>query len=980
MKRLLVVIIIACVLLTGISTIATFAADEVINSSAQGESETHNQTPFNFDKVIKVGYYAAFNDFIMDEDSYNEIGYGYEVFEKIEEVSNLRFEYVPITGRMFDAVNDGTVDIGGFVTKTDERAETVLYSDTQYSKTYVALMTDDPDILYADAESIDGKTVATYGDNIGIDNLDRYCEANNISVNYVYGTESDYTSLDADFYITYVEDAYSEVGNNVLNLGVYSLFMVTSFENQELMDKIDTIFLDVVSTEGNFFLELEEKYLAESIEINHRSLTKNEVEILRQRPLEVGYVDDYQPISFKNDQGVADGAMVETLNKFAEHYGFQINYHPYSLDEDMELHENYDVLLTLYGNNEHNLEHYVATDSYFDLAMVAQISSDIYRSSDTTAQLIENCKDIGLLPYLALGSEQFIKEFPDTNLINYNDWHDLLNAFESGEVNALISTETGAAYAQMYLDDNDSVSVHTDLTVPMQMFISKDISDEYLSIFNVMLDRVSSAEYRTVINNHANEYYPETTPFDVFRDYWYMFALAVLIILGGFVALYFHGQIKKKEALLTSYNTDVLTGLMSLNKFSTSMAEILKGAKPNEYELVTFDIDMFKTINTHFSTDRGTAVLMAVSQSLKNAFKDTSALLCRRTADQFLIFRRVTEGGPMREIYNTEILPSIRDNITEKYNVILSFGNLIVENTEEKISAIIGQADTARKHGKDYHKTTFITFDQKMRKMYDDKVNITFRMEQALKDKEFFVEYQPKISFNTLTIGGVEALVRWRPTLGETIYPDEFIPVFEDNGFISYLDLYVLEEVCKFIKTCGDKYSIPRISVNLSAHTILADNIVSRLFNIVNSYDVSPQAIELELTESAVEKNAEQFLNAVKQFKKIGFTISIDDFGAGVSSLNRLSAIDADVLKLDKAFFDLKDQGSKSATVVSDVITMAKHLEMKVVAEGVETFAQALWLKGIGCDYAQGFYFAKPMSLEDFKSAISENKVYALKL
>ncbi len=980
MKKFLLAALLICALVTSSPYVTMVVNGEEGIISTQDESEIEDPEPFDYDRVIRVGYYDAFDDFIVDLDSYSDKGYGYDVFEKIAEVSDLKFEYVPVTGSMFDAVNNGSVDVGGFVTKTDERAQNVLYSDTQYSKTYVALMTDDMDLLYADPKAIDGKTVATYDGNIGKEYLERYCNANDISVEYVYGVEGTYMQLDADFFITYLEDDYSNVGNNVLNLGVFSLFMVTSFENQELMDKIDTVFYDVVATEGNYFLELENKYMSDSIEINHRSLTQGEVETLRQRPLEVGYVADYEPISFQNEQGLPDGAMVETLDMLAEQHGFEINYHPYSLSEDRELHQDFDMLLTIYGHSDVDNERYDATESYYDLPMIAQVDADVYKDSHSTRELIGNLNKIGLLPYKAIGSELFVQDFPNSELIAYTDWHDLLDAFDAGDVSALISTESGAAYAQLYLDNTDSISIHTDLTVPMQLFISKDISQEYLPIFNVMLDRIGDNEYRTILNNHANDFYPEDSILDLFMDFWYLFAIGILITIAGFLALYYHGQIKKKEALLISHNTDMLTGLMSLSKFASTMEEILKVAKPNEYELITFDIDMFKTINTHFSPTRGTEILLAISKTLKTTFKDTSAVLCRRTADQFMIFRRVDDGGTMRKIYTTDIVPVLHDNMNEKYNVILSFGNLIVENTKEKISAIIGQADTARKHGKDAHKTTFITFDAKMRKMYEHKVNITFRMEQALKDREFVVEYQPKISFDTLEVGGAEALVRWHPTLGETIYPDDFIPIFEDNGFIASLDLFVLEEVCKYISSNHKKVSIPRISVNLSAHTVLAENIATRIFSIVNTYEISPERIELELTESAIEKDADKFLDSVKRLKTIGFTISIDDFGAGVSSLNRLSAIDADVLKLDKAFFDLKDQGSKSAIVVSDVITMAKHLNMKVVAEGVETYAQALWLKGIGCDYAQGYYFAKPMSVEDFQETLLAKKEYSIKI
>ncbi len=524
--------------------------------------------------------------------------------------------------------------------------------------------------------------------------------------------------------------------------------------------------------------------------------------------------------------------------------------------------------------------------------------------------------------------------------------------------------------------------MHTDTVVPMKFFINHDIADEYVPIFNVMSDRISEQEYTAIIETNSNEALPDTEPgfWEFVMQNWYYFALCLFVIVAGFIALYFRGQVEKKEALLKSYNTDPMTGLMTINKFRVTAEEAIKKAKPGEYEMISFDVDMFKTINTHFSTDRGTAVIVAIANALKKAFEGTDAVISRRTADQFLIFRRIVGGDSIREIYNADILPAIKDTINEKYMVSLSFGNVFVNDTKAKITALIGQADNARLEGKSKHKTTFITLDDKMRKQYEDKINITFRMEQALKDNEFIVEYQPKIDFKALKIGGAEALVRWKPSFGEKIYPDEFIPIFEENGFISYLDLYVLKEVCKCIKENCHKMDIPRISVNLSAHTVLSNNIINRVSDTLAMYDVDASMIELELTESAVEANTEIFLSTVKKFKDLGFSISIDDFGAGVSSLNRLSAVEADILKLDKAFFHLKDQGAKSTVVVADVINMAKHLDMKVVAEGVETAAQALWLKSVGCDYAQGYYFEKSMSVEEFKALISSDKEYSISL
>ncbi len=979
MKKLLSILT-AIFMLILLLPITTVYVTEVDNAAQSEEEPTSNEIrEFDFSQPIKVGYYSNLTHLVNDLDSLNNKGYGYEVLQKITEISDLEFEYVEIQGDLIDALNSGVVDIAGLNIKTDERQENLLFSLYPLTKAYSGLVSKNFNISYSDFSQIDGKTVATYPDNYAQNNFDKICDDYGISVEYVYGDMHNYTELEADLYLAYSGNREFTDYNNILNVGINNLYLATSYENSELMDTINDIYYQLIITEGNYFMELEEKYLSENIEINHRGLTIDEIETLRKRPLEVGYITGYSPISYTNDLGEPDGALVNVLNNFSERYGFLINYHPYNLNDPPEENDNFDILLTLYGKDGNDLENYVTTEAFYNIPMYAVVDLDSMGTTDKT-EIMASSPKIGLLPYQVIDFTHFIAAYPDTELIYYTVWHELLDDLITDEIDMLFCTETATTYVELYFDNENIFTIHTDTVAPMKLFINNDIAEEYVPIFNIIIDRYSDTEYAAILETNANKDLPsdETSFLEFLAMNWYYFVLLAFIIIGCFIALYYRGQISKREALLKSYNTDPVTGLMSINKFRATLDDVISKAKPNEYELISFDIDMFKTINTHFSSDRGTTIIKAISNALKIAFEGTNAIISRRMADQFLIFRRINDGDSIRHIYKNSILPAIEDNINTKYKVSLSFGSAIANNVT--VTTLIGQADNARLAGKPTHSTTFITFDDKMRKHYENKVNITFRMEQALKDREFTVEYQPKIDFTTLQLGGAEALVRWTPRLGEKMYPDDFIPIFEANGFISYLDLYVLDKVCKHIKTNCNKIEIPRIAVNLSAHTVLAENIVSRVSDILSIHDISPQRIELELTESAVEANTDKFLATVKQFKKLGFAISIDDFGAGVSSLNRLSAVEADVLKLDKAFFDLKDQGSNSTIVVADVINMAKHLKMKVVAEGVETAAQALWLQSIGCDYAQGYYFAKPMSENDFINLIREKKQYKISL
>ncbi len=928
-------------------------------------------------QLVTVGYSESIRTVVTDINSFNNKGYGYEVFKKIEEVSNLRFEFVPIQGSLIDAVKNGEVDVSGFNIKTPAREKEVLFSNIQYSKTSAALATKKDAVYYNDFQEINGKTVATYPDNLAQTYLDRYCNFYNISVEYVYGTIENYMQLDTDFYITYSQHQEASGKNNVLNLGVYGIYLNASFENKELLQKLDTIFYDVVATEGNFFLELEEKYLADNIELNHRSLSASEVQTLRQKPLEVGYIADYAPISFTNEEGQPDGAMIETLNLFANRYGFQVNYHPYSLTDNQEDHDYYDILVTLYGDGKNDLQYYIATEPYYSIPMYAQVHKDIYNSSLTTREIIERSPKIGMLQYHTVDYEIFLRAFPNTEVIFYTDWHELLDAFSTKEIDILISTESSTTYAELYLSDDDRVTVHTDLDVPMQFYISKNIADEYVKVFNVMLDNVSESEYSGILRNNSNNFIPKATLADFILENMLFFITILLFIVILFLVFGYQQRIKRKMRVAEAYNTDLLTGLIALHKFTEIFEATLKTAHAGEYELISLDIDMFKTINTHYSNERGTNAILAISNALMKAFKGTDAVITRRTADQFIILRKINEGGEIQYVYENYILPLIRTSIGEKYNIAMSFGSVVIENCKEKSSAIMGHADSARLLGKNQHTTTYITFDEKMKKAYENKINVTFKMERALSSKEFVVVYQPKINFDTLQVGGAEALVRWRPKGENQIFPDAFIPVFEENGFIFYLDMFVLEEVCCFIKNYESIIDFPSISVNLSTYTILSEKALLTIDKIISRYNIPPTKIEFEITESAIAFDETKLLANVKLLKDRGFNIAIDDFGAGVSSLNRLSTISADILKLDKAFFSLTNTaGVKSNIIISDVINMAKHLNMLVVAEGVETLDQAIWLKGINCDYAQGYYFERPLEKDVFIELLHADKTY----
>ena len=247
-------------------------------------------------------------------------------------------------------------------------------------------------------------------------------------------------------------------------------------------------------------------------------------------------------------------------------------------------------------------------------------------------------------------------------------------------------------------------------------------------------------------------------------------------------------------------------------------------------------------------------------------------------------------------------------------------------------------------------------------------------MEAALLNGEFKLYLQPKFDPVTEKIVGAEALVRWISPEDGMIPPNRFIPVFEENGFITKLDDYMILAVAKLQsewKLKGQK-QVP-VSVNISRVNFVKEDLAAHICHLVDSYGADHAGIELELTESAVFGNKERLMQILKELKLCGFSISMDDFGTGYSSLNSLKDLPIDVLKLDMDFFRGEDEQQRGEIVVKETIRLAQALHLKIVAEGIEKKEQVEFLAEQGCDMIQGFYFAKPMPVEEFNERIKRD-------
>lgn len=417
---------------------------------------------------------------------------------------------------------------------------------------------------------------------------------------------------------------------------------------------------------------------------------------------------------------------------------------------------------------------------------------------------------------------------------------------------------------------------------------------------------------------------------------------------------------------LTNY--DKLTGLPAIGKFRNIAEETLNlEARPDNLALICYDINNFKYINEKYGIEAGDRILKEFAEAIAPD-KDETILSCRIFSDKFISLVRCPKER--LEIKARTVTDSFVFSQKEKslgYNLTFSCGLYIFNSFNTDIGTAMDNATTACKSCKNMVETACAFYDSSMTIGVTHELEMLNNAMKALINREFVIYYQPKVALENSKLVGGEALVRWKKPDGTMIPPNDFIPCLEKNGFITVLDFYVYEEVCKFIKNRLDNNQpVVPISVNVSMLHLKEEGFLDRIKGLVNSYQIPSDLLEFELTESVFLENQQAALEVMEKMKEMGFLVSIDDFGSGFSSLNMLKSLPVDILKIDKEFFSNHTLLNNDQIIISSIISMASRLHISVICEGVETVDQIHFLKGTSCDMVQGYFYSKPVSEDVF--------------
>ena len=418
---------------------------------------------------------------------------------------------------------------------------------------------------------------------------------------------------------------------------------------------------------------------------------------------------------------------------------------------------------------------------------------------------------------------------------------------------------------------------------------------------------------------------------------------------------------------------DELTGIYNKNKFYKSTREMLLANPGADFVLIRFDVDRFQLINSFFGTQEGDRLLKYIAKMLSGYVSDKQpSAYGRIEADVFCLC------FPSSYIADIETsMSKIRDLVASynlNYDIVPSCGIYYITDRGMPIEIMYDRATLAAKRCKGNYVNFYAVYDGSMSAQIVREQEITNEMSSALATGQFQIYLQPKYHIASNRPVGAEALVRWFHPQKGLIPPGDFVPVFERNGFIPKLDYYVWEEVCRLLRKWADEgRELYPISVNISRVDLYNPRLAEMVIELTEKYDLPSELLNLELTESAYTDNPVAMSETMAKLQSKGFTIMMDDFGSGYSSLNILKDISVDVLKIDMRFLSKTKIPGRGENIIASVVRMAKWLHIPVIAEGVETKDQVEFLRSIGCEYVQGFYFAKPMPVEAYADLVEKN-------
>lgn len=942
-------------------------------------------------RKVKVGVWECAGMYKLSDDG-TITGFGYEYMTEIAKYNSWELEYV--TGTMAELqqkMKDGTIDVMLGIYESDERNEFMNFSTLSVGIAYALLKAkSDNDTLNMNGyKAFDGITVGFERNFFRTDEFALFADEAGFSYNAeYYQTKAELKAalqsgeVDAALTGDYIcaEDEKPIARYNYKP--IYAVSSKKCADAERIFNELNSSLEQIASFAPFYGQELYSKYFIQNYDGSTTTeipltLTSAETEYIQEKKIiKPVYANFVASAMLGGKESPVFNTISDICDLISERTGLEISDF---MSEESGLSAACERL------SDGSADVICAFPS--DLALADKyglsLSAPYMRVYFNT--IINMSYDTATTPTLALVdniyfNEYILNKYPDAEVMYFNDYVDCFNAVNNGTADISFANVyiTESLLSNPFYNKVYSSNV-SDYSAELCFALPKNPGGQLLVILNKAIASITDNEYSAIVSKNRLSNTGELSLLQFLYinpvlDMVIAFVVALIIAAAIIIIVRYRRSLRRKTEQLQ--RTDSLTKSRNAIGFSEDAAEMLKKTESN-YAVVYINIRNFRYINDLYGTGSGDELLLYLNSIIEESLTE-SDIHARIGADNFIVLKKYSSFEDLAQFFagTDRKVQSYGNAVNRNYVLRLYAGIYIIpEGSSLTVSEMTDRARIAMDFTNDLTNNNYVFFEDYMMRRVSKETDIIKNMKPALENEEFTVYLQPQHHLQCFdSVKSAEALVRWIKPNGAIIPPNDFITVFEKNGFITQLDRYVYVKVCEFIKENYNKpwYNEMVISVNVSRIDLFQRDFIDFYSKTKDEYGIPDGTIELEFTESAVFDDFPAFVNTVRTLSENGFNTALDDFGVGSSSLNSLKKLPVDVLKMDKGFFDgyNNDSGKRDMSVIASVVAMAKSLGMRIVAEGIEKKELISFLREIGCDAIQGYVYSKPLPIDKFISYV----------
>ena len=914
-------------------------------------------------RLVRVGWFDISG--IFERKNNVMTGYVAALLQALSQYTGWRHEWVHVNFRDIPRLlEDGVIDITCGVSYIPSRTEIYNYSRLPAGYEAVTLHAlEDAPFYYMDLKTFNGMRVGIVRGSYGGPMLDRFASQYHLTFRKKeYPSKRDAVAairrkdLDA-----YVDGSLSGEGMKIIALiTLEPFFFVTHRTNTALLNQLDDAMRQLHIASPRLYANLAEDYLRGRNTVF--SLTREEHDWLQEKPrLRIAYSD--RQIMMRPEQS-GSNFLAQLLAALSRRSGIAFDYVSAPTYEEalaLVANDKADAVSDIYAGPDFSATHGLVTSTpYYDPPILL---AGLEKGAPGSGLRI------GAAQEMAAVGAAYLAAYPADQLLYFPSMEDCEDARDRGKIDAYIPCFPGTAFSG---DDLPSLPFVTRARYSMALGISSEASPLALSVLDKNISALTASEMEAMLMDRTPPSLLETL-LRVARDYAPLLALLVAAILALLALRFIRSNRRHMLTLTEAAYRDPLTGGDNRAKFLLEADACLRNAQ-KPYYLVLVNLRRLKLINRTRSHAVGDMLIKLCHEELLRHNQGPGELVAHATAGKFLVLWQCDDDQSFRTRMEAFFASAGKLRRALDRAVVFSCGAYAVRQYDGHMANCLLLAETAESSlaSEDYH-SRYALYDAAMEARLLRDNDMENRMIQALRNNEFIVYVQPQIRLSDNSLYGAEALIRWMPPHGSPVYPDEFITLFEKNGFIKEVDMFVLRTVCAWLRRRLDEGKpVIRISINQSKALFFSSDYVDVFTATLREFNIPPQLIEVEITESMALQDEAQFRESMKGLRRFGISLALDDFGKGYASLSSLQSLDMDVIKIDKAFLDnVSSDDGATHVIIDSIINMGKRLQLTMVCEGVENPGQIDYLRNIGCDIGQGYFISKPMPLDEFSDYVS---------